>query len=97
MFVYAAFKQSDMTEGRGPKILDICFMNKKDAEDYIDTKSGVMGRKAKWSIEKYGDWEVRPLMVYNSLEECTEEYNNAVKAAALAKLTDEEKFLLGLK
>jgi hypothetical protein len=59
MEIYLVFRNSDMTEGRGPMIFDSAFLSKKKAEEYVDEKPGVMGRKMKWSERKYGDWEIR--------------------------------------
>jgi len=63
MKVYLVYKNSDMTEGRGPMIFDSVFLDKEKAENYIDGKLGVMGCKAIWSKEKYGDWEVREVEI----------------------------------
>lgn len=94
--IFAAYCESDMVEGRGPKIIDLCFTKEKDAKDYIDEQPGIMGRKMKWSEEKYGDWQVRRIIVLESLSEmkCLEQ--EKLKNKALAKLTDAEKEALGL-
>jgi hypothetical protein len=61
MNIHLVFKNADMTEGRGPMIFDSAWLSEQAAKDYIDSKPGVMGRLAKWSQEKYGDWEVRTI------------------------------------
>lgn len=63
MKIYLTKRNIDMTEGRGPMVNDIAFLHRRHAEEYIDTKEGVMGRKAKWSKEKYGDWCVQEIDV----------------------------------
>lgn len=87
--VYLTKKNSDTVEGRGPMIVDCGFTNRKDAEDYIDPKPGIMGRTSEkgWSKEKYGDWEIEELMVFENLSEKTQYDDGHVKRAALAKLT----------
>lgn len=94
--VYTVYRNSDMTEGRGPMVLDCAFTKEKYANEYIDTKCGVMGRKAKWSEEQYGDWEVRPITVldYSVVEEKYKK--ERIKFEALKKLTEKEKEALGL-
>lgn len=86
-------RNADMTEGRGPMVNDLAFANWQDAADYIDTKTGVMGRRAKWSKEKYGEWDIQ------KIEVLTGPYDPiaAAKAKALAKLTSEERRILGLE
>lgn len=51
-------RNSDMTEGRGPMVMDSVWLDKQKANDYIDKQQGIMGRKLKWSEEDYGDWRV---------------------------------------
>lgn len=60
-----------MTEGRGPMIIDSIFEKREDANNYIDHQFGVMGRKSEkgWSKDKYGDWTVKEMAVFESLEE----------------------------
>lgn len=82
MKVYMTKRNADMTEGRGPMVNDLCFLHRKDANDYIDTK--------------YGDWEVKEIEVleYNVAEAMKEK--KRIKKAALAKLTNKELEILGL-
>lgn len=65
--VYLIYRNSDMTEGRGPMILNnkpSGFFNLQDANDYIDQQPGVMGLRSKWSeVKSGGDWEVRPVEI----------------------------------
>jgi len=96
MKIWQTYRNSDETEGRGPMILDLTFLHKHDAARYIDNQPGVMGRRAKWSNEKYGDWTMKEVVVihYDVIE--AGEKQVKLKLAALAKLTAEEKELLGL-
>jgi hypothetical protein len=59
MKIYTVFKNADMTEGRGPMILDCLYLDEQKAKDYIDNQPGVMGTRRKWSQEKYGDWKIK--------------------------------------
>ena len=63
MKIYVTYRNSDTTEGRGPMVSHKAFVDEQKAIDYIDTQPGIMGRMAKWSEEKYGDWEIRSLNV----------------------------------
>lgn len=96
MKVYMTFRNADTTEGRGPMVPDRCFTKLKDANDYIDLQSGVMGRKAKWSEQKHGDWYVSEVNVYDSLGDAEHQRTEEIKRNALSKLSLEEKTLLGL-
>lgn len=96
MKVYMTKRNADMIEGRGPMIDDLCFSERTHAEQYIDTKSGVMGRKAKWSTEKYGDWLVEEIDVLTHSVVDAEEERKNIAAEALSKLDDREIEALGL-
>lgn len=43
--VYAVYKNSDMTEGRGPMVLDSLWWSEEDAWAYANKHLGVMGTK----------------------------------------------------
>ena len=96
MKVYLTQKNADMTEGKGPMVNDLCFLNLKDAKDYIDKQSGIMGRRDKWSEKKFGDWIVLEINVFRNLDEIEVFKHEKIKEKALAKLTQEEKEVLGL-
>jgi hypothetical protein len=96
MKVYMAKRNADMTEGRGPMVNDLCFLNKEHANEYIDSRSGVMGRKATWSLEKYGDWEVEEIEVLNYSVVDREKQKQARINEALAKLSNEDREVLGI-
>lgn len=93
MKIYLTKRNSDLTEGRGPMVNDLAFMHKEDAAAYIDHRPGVMGRRIKWSEENYGDWIIEEIEVreypYNEQHEA--------KLKILAKLTKEERKILGLE
>lgn len=75
---------------------DLAFLHREHAERYIDEQPGVMGRKAKWSQKKSGDWEIRTINVieHDVVEEKLT--RDKLKVKALSKLTEEEKEVLGL-
>ncbi len=43
--VFAVYRNSDMTEGRGPMVLDSLWWEWAEAVDYINGRRGVMGRE----------------------------------------------------
>lgn len=90
MKVYMTKKQSDMTEGRGNMVNDACFLHKKDAENHINGKPGVQGRVKNWNEEKYGDWEIQEIHVYESSMELTIKRQKELIERAKSKLNDEE-------
>ena len=96
IIVYAAYCNADMTEGRGPMIIDLVFVKEEDAKDYINDQPGVMGRKVKWSNKSYGDWIIRPIIVLNHSVIDKKKKQEQLKENALNKLTREEKAALGL-
>lgn len=96
MKIYQTYKQSDETEGRGPRIPDFAFLYEEHAVRYIDSQPGIMGRRAKWSNEKYGDWSVEEIEVLDFDVIEAGQATARLKMKALAKLTIEEKEALGL-
>lgn len=92
MEIFLTFRNADMTEGRGPDVPDKAFLHLKDAAGYIDDKPGVMGRRQKWSEIPHGDWNIRSLLVHEGPFDPQAE----ARKQALAKLTMEERVLLGL-
>jgi len=56
--VFVVYFNADMIEGRGPMLFHSVYADRKKAEKFIDKQPGVMGRKVKWSTEKYGDWTI---------------------------------------
>jgi len=96
MKIYQTYYNADMTEGRGPMVPGPAFLNRQHAVEYIDVQPGVMGRRARWSLEKYGDWDVREIEVHErSLIDAAKE-RERIKAEALKKLSPTERAALGL-
>lgn len=94
--VYVVMRNSEMTEGRGPMVFHSLWSTKEVADHFIDEQPGVMGRKQKWSQQKYGDWTVTPMPVYEFLEEYETEKKLEIREQALKKLSHAEKVALGL-
>lgn len=98
--VFASYRNSDTTEGRGPMVVDKVFTKETDAYAYINGQTGVMGRSPSqfgqngWA--QMGDWTVKSIDVYESLDEASTAHTEALKAKALAKLTPAERRALGL-
>lgn len=94
MTVWATYHNSDMTEGRGPMVLDKVFTQEEDAHAYTMTQDGVMGRNPKdfgnTSWEGIGDWKVEPIHVLDGLDDALayDEERNLRKA--YQKLTADE-------
>jgi hypothetical protein len=98
--IYATFRNADMTEGRGPMVLDECFARQSDAETFVNGQTGVMGRGGPFVGERStttGDWQVKELKVYESLAEYDKLHVNAIRERALNKLSYDERKALGLK
>lgn len=72
---------------------DLAFTTREVANNYIDQQPGLMGSREQWSKKKYGGvWEVREIEVLVLCPDIAAKE----KEAALAKLTNHEKALLGL-
>lgn len=67
--VFCVFRQENMTDGGGKMVLDSIWSNYQLACDFADIQPGVMGRTAKWSQEKWGDWEVKEVNVMGSADD----------------------------
>ena len=96
MRIFMTQYNSDMTEGRGPMVNDKCFLHREHAVAYIDAQPGVMGIKAKWSAEKFGDWRIFEVEVVEHDVVDHERIKQERRATALAKLTELEREALGL-
>ena len=94
--IFAVYRNSDMTEGRGPMIIDSLWSDLQEAKKYIDIQPGIQGRMAKWSTMKHGDWYIEELKVYNTSDQKNKEDNEIIRVRALNKLTDKERKVLGL-
>lgn len=68
--VYGVYHNADMTEGRGPFVLDRIYRDEDAAWAYADQQPGVFDRSNRGSwrdrdIWPYGgDWIVKPLVLY---------------------------------
>lgn len=96
MKIWQTFYNADMTEGRGPMVPGPAFMHREHAITYIDQQPGCMGRRALWSKEQYGDWQVKETEVHESCLIQAEKHREQIAAKALAKLSLEERKALGL-
>lgn len=97
--VFLTMRNADTTEGRGPMVHDKAFLQRDHAVEYIDRQPGVMGRQAKWSQEKYGDWRIEPLVVYMGRfteAAAQEELRRAAYEKAKSLLSSAELTALGL-
>lgn len=96
MEIYQTYYNADMTEGRGPMLPGPAFMSRQHADEYIDAQSGVMGRKEKWSVNKYGDWKVKSIEVHEHSLIAGAKERERIKIEALKKLSALEREALGL-
>lgn len=86
--IYVVRQNSDMTEGRGAMIPKIAFTTAVDANE---ASKGMHAYR-----EDDGMADVVAFPLYSSIHDFNENNDKAVKAKALAKLTDYEKKILGL-
>lgn len=88
---------TDTTEGRGPMKVVARFSNKEAALLYVKSKRYaewcVMGCLSSYDVNNIKETTI---IIMESVEEIDEAINMDRKARALAKLSDEEKKLLGL-
>jgi hypothetical protein len=75
-----------MTEGRGPMVIIAAFQSEFDA------KKASKG----WGVMGVGDGKVESLRVYNSFSDYVDDAHKELKERALAKLSFEERRVLGL-
>ena len=94
---FATFRNSDMTEGRGPMRLDRVFLNREHAASYVDEQPGVFGRREKWSENDNGDWEIHEieLIDYDVTEK--QKADEARRRELLDNLSDDDLRILGVK
>lgn len=84
--VFAAQENTDLTEGRGLMRTVALFASAEDAGKAIKGR-GVMGA---------GDGKVVPMRVYQSFDEFWDEQKEKLRSMALAKLSPEERAVLGI-
>lgn len=97
IIAWATYRNSDMTEGRGPMVLDKVFIDESDAHAYINQKKGVSDRHpaqfglTDWQSSGMGDWKVEPLHIFENLVDAEVKVINDNLESAYAKLTPAEK------
>lgn len=91
--VYAAYRNSDMKDGLGEMVMDRVFAVEMDAHAYIDTQPGISGRCPEhgWQNSDLNDWQVRPILVLEHLEDGPEWVFKQNLHNAYAKLSKAEK------
>lgn len=95
--VYATYRNADMTEGRGPMVLDKVFADESDAHAYINGQKGVSDRHptqfglTEWESSGMGDWKVEPLHIFETLADAEVKVFNDDLESAYKKLTPAEK------
>lgn len=95
--IYQIVKNSNMTDGAGHMVPVTAFGERVDAVKFIDGQPGVMGVRRNWSEVQNGDWAIREVTVYASLQEAEKVLREDERARALAKLTPSERRALGLE
>lgn len=88
--VFGAWRNSDLTEGKGYDILIGYFLKQEDAQRAAH-KAGVMG--ADGTVKQ----EQLRVVVFENFGEYENERKADARKRALAKLTQEERILLGLE
>jgi hypothetical protein len=89
-------KNSDETEGRGPMKPIKYIKDRDEAIKYIEAQPDAWGREREWKGDRYGDFQLGTIPVFESLAEIEDYEPVDLKSQALAKLTPEEKRALGL-
>ena len=97
MFViYEVCRNADQTEGRGPMVPIKRISDRDAAVAYIEAQPDAYGIQRKWINDRYGDFQLRQLDVFESLEEIEDYVPIDKRQRALDKLNDEDKRALGL-
>lgn len=93
MQVWATYKNADMTEGKGPMVMDKVFLERKDADEYLLQQEGVFGRRPSPELgwQGMGDWKVEPLFIMEHLQDGVDYERARLLERAYSKLTDAEK------
>ena len=98
MLIHLVEAQSDMTEGRGRMVFVTAFVHRPDAVAFMKGKCGIMGRRpidGDWDSpegKNMGDWAIKTI----EAREVPYDEKEELKKQALAKLSKEEKEVLGL-
>ena len=89
-YVYIAKGNTDTVEGKGPMKNLAAFWDKKLAEECSSKEGGCMGMRMHHPF-------VDTLPVFDSVQDRSEYIKGDARRKALAKLTENDKVLLGLK
>lgn len=92
MNVYVVLRNSDLEEGRGPFVLDAVFANDTLAVQYAEEKFDYYHHGA----IAQGWARIATMPVFESTSEWRRLEREKIRAQALAKLTPEEREILGL-
>jgi hypothetical protein len=92
MEVFGVYRNSDMTEGRGPMVLDGIYESEAAACEYAGNQPGVMGLRGPNT-----GWEVRRLKIITNEDLEQERRDENERAAVLARLSPRERRLLGIE
>ncbi len=87
--IYGAVQNTDFTEGRGPTRVVAWFTIKSDAESVNASLEGVQGTK--------NDCKVQEAYLYEYAYEYRDTEREKLKKAALSKLTQAEREVLGIR
>jgi hypothetical protein len=98
--VFVVLKNSDFIDGTGPMVLHLVFSDKADAVEYIENQCGIYGNVQHYIItsgneECWNGYSIQEMTVMKS-EDMAEFEKEKARALALSKLTDADKFALGL-
>jgi hypothetical protein len=96
MKVYLTYYNADDIEGRGPMVLDLVFLHRKHAAEYIDSQPGSMGDPGPWSDKDFGHRMIKEVDVITHAIDVKEAKLIKIRERALSKLTADEKLVLGL-
>jgi hypothetical protein len=94
--VYVVRKNADEIEGRGPMELHSIWTERAEAVKFIESQAGFYGRKEQWYGDSFGLYSLQPMYALEQIEELKEVEQQRQRDRALAKLTLEERRLLGL-
>jgi hypothetical protein len=100
--VFIVLKNADFTEGRGPMLFHSVWEDGEQAIKYVEKQQGISGSRQKVERGKYGHFAYangylineKPLMTSLGDVEAAELLTK--REAALRKLNDEDKRVLGL-
>lgn len=101
--VYVVMRNADFTEGRGPMLMHSLWLRGPEAVKFVESQDGIYGSPQRVEMGKYGHYasangfQIDEKQIFVTLSEYEATADEAVRAAALAKLSPKEKAVLGLK